>query len=200
MSGVAIEDPVHTDFAPVPPVLQPVGDLSVPIPFRAPAIMCEVPVIDLRNATKVERFEAQLLALPQAKYEMRHFHQPGVYLRGILMFAGTDLVGAEHVGEHFNIVMKGRAIVSMDGAEPQEIVGPCIFRSAAGVRKALRILEDTWWITAHANPENIQDIQVLEEIFTRKSGVYQQFHEVMKNDRFRDHAAQFKPAKEEVFT
>jgi hypothetical protein len=128
---------------------------------------------------------------------MRHSFSPGIYMREILMFAGTTLIGAEHTGEHFNVVLKGRCFVSIDGVS-KEIVAPSYFRSGAGVRKVLYIVEDTTWITVHPNPDDEHDIEKLEARIMKHSAVYKKFKELIKTDEFREHGAQFKPSKVEV--
>jgi mannose-6-phosphate isomerase-like protein (cupin superfamily) len=130
----------------------PIGSAWIVFP-SAP----EPPVISRREAI------AQLRQLPQRAMPLTHRFQEGVYIREIFMPGDTFVVGAVHKTRHFNIILAGRAIVSMNGG-PTKIVqaGDC-FESDAGVQKWLYIQEDTRWITIHANPSNSQDIAALEE-------------------------------------
>ena len=112
----------------------------------------------------IERVEARLLPMKQVECPLTHHFSPGLYLREIFMPAGTFVIGHEHKTEHFNIVLTGRASVLMDG-KLHEIVAPCIFKSAPGVRKMLIIHEDMRWATTHplAGLEDCgQDIEKLE--------------------------------------
>lgn len=117
----------------------------------------------------IERVEAELLQKPQIDFPLAHRFAPGVYVREILMYADTFVIGHAHRTEHFNIVLRGRALVSMDG-QVEEIVGPCVFVSKPGVRKVLRILEEMVWITVHPTDET--DMQRLEQLLIVKSDTF----------------------------
>ncbi len=108
---------------------------------------------------------------PSAEYSMTHLFSPGVYWREIEMKAGTYLIGREHTTRHFNVVLTGKCEVLIEGEMHviDATKGPIIFESEAGVRKTLRIIEDMRWATIHPNPANLQDIDILEDIFSVKS-------------------------------
>ena len=119
--------------------------------------------------SRIEQAESELLKLPQLEMPVTHRFAPGVYAREIFMpagDAGSLVLGHEHKTEHFNIVLTGRALVSMDG-KTEEIVAPCIFKSGKGVRKALLIIEDMRWITIHPTKET--DVTKLEDDLVIKS-------------------------------
>lgn len=129
-----------------------IGDLIPDAPPTAPVLKC--PNED------VERIERFMMALAKAvpTFEqtapVTHNFQDGVYLREILMQPGTFVVGNEHLSEHFNLVLSGKAVVVMHDtiidAEPFMMI-----RSAVGVRKLLYILEPMRWMTIHKNPRNL---------------------------------------------
>jgi quercetin dioxygenase-like cupin family protein len=102
----------------------------------------------------VEKLEAQLLQMPQVDLPIIHRFAPGVYMREILMPAGTVVIGHEHTTSHFNVVITGEAFVVM-GNERVAVSAGDVFVSEAGVRKALLIEEDTIWQTIH--PIEAQD-------------------------------------------
>lgn len=108
-----------------------------------------------------EEIEKRLLALPQIELPLEHRFSFGVYMREILMPAGTFVIGAKHRTEHLNIITQGRALVMMDGII-REVTAPCTFVSGAGVRKTLYIAEEMRWATIHLNLDNERDIEVLE--------------------------------------
>jgi hypothetical protein len=173
------------------------GDLMVPAGVESPVETSASEAAAIRAEN--ERIEMLMLCgSEQAPYEMVHMHQPGVYLRQIKMFAGTELIGAEHLGEHWNLVMTGRALVKMDG-HSEEIVAPTWFRSGKSVRKTLLILEDMVWITVHANPMGLRDPKDLFDMIARKSPVQQRFEQLIKDPRFSQHGEQFKPQREDTF-
>lgn len=158
---------------------------------------------------KLESIEAWLLSQSvQAEYELKHSFAPGVYLREIFMpapkieveegqIAGTLLIGHEHTGEHFNMVLSGRALVLMDG-KVEEIVGPCYFRSMPGVRKVLYVVEDMRWVTIHPNEDNERDIAKLEARYVKTSAVFDKFQQLIALEEFQKHGEQFKPRLETI--
>lgn len=123
----------------------------------------------LLTLDKVERLEAALIAREQVDIPLTHRFAPGVYLREVFMPAGTIVIGHAHNTEHFNIVIKGRATVMMDGVV-QEIEGPQVLVSKPGVRKCLYIHEDMVWQTVH--PTDQTDLSILEDLLITKSETF----------------------------
>ena len=137
-------------------------------------IIRDTPIISNAN---IEKLEATLLELPQIDCPLTHRFAPGVYLREIFMPAGTFVIGHEHKTEHFNVVIQGCALVTIDG-EVQEIVAPRTFVSGAGVRKVLYIQEDMIWQTIHPTRET--DLLKLEDELITKSASYVQHLEDLR--------------------
>jgi len=121
------------------------------------------------NNSKIEALESVLLPLPQVEMPLTHLFAPGVYFREIFMPAGTFIIGHEHKTEHFNVVLAGKAKVSIDG-KAQIITAPCVFVSKPGVRKVLEILEDMRWATIH--PTHETSIPKLEKLLVKKSKTF----------------------------
>lgn len=88
------------------------------------------------------------------------------------MPAGSVIIGHEHTTEHFNIVLTGRALVLIDGKISTVKAGD-VFKSGAGVRKALLIKEEMRWLTVHGTDET--DVSKIEEKLTVKSEVFKAF-------------------------
>lgn len=103
----------------------------------------------------------------QPEMPVTHHFSPGIYCREIFMPAlpggGTLVVGHIHKTQHQNIVLTGKAVVTI-GDERLEIVAPFVFESEAGAQKLLHIIEDMRWLTIHANPDNITDIPTIENM------------------------------------
>lgn len=91
---------------------------------------------------------------------MKHHFSPGLYLREIFMPADTVVIGRVHKTEHFNILVKGAALIVHDDFHTEELRAPMVFVSKAGVQKALLILEDMIWMTTHVSEET--DLEKLE--------------------------------------
>lgn len=123
----------------------------------------------LPDNAAIERVEAALLSQPQLDLPLTHLFAPDIYWREIFMPAGSVVIGHEHKTEHFNVVLTGRARVSIEG-EWHDIVAPQVFVSKPGVRKVLHILEDVRWATIHATQET--DPAKMEELFIVKSETF----------------------------
>lgn len=125
------------------------------------------------RAARIERALAGCIGRghEMAPYEMTHLFSPGVYWREILMRKDSVVVGREHTTTHLNVVLTGKCEILV-GDEIHLIDatgGPVVFESEAGVRKTLYILEDMRWATIHPNPDNIEDVDRLEAIFSVQS-------------------------------
>lgn len=116
--------------------------------------------VQRRELARLEQIESKLLHYPQVEVPLTHRFAPGVYLREVMMPAGSLIVGHEHKTRHFNIVLTGKATVMMDGVL-REIEAPCTFVSEPGVRKVLYIHEDMRWQTVHPTEET--DVPTLEK-------------------------------------
>lgn len=95
----------------------------------------------------------ELAALPQTDCPLVHRFAPGVYLREISMPADTIVIGRVHKTEHFNVILKGAALIVHDDGRREELRAPMTFVSKAGVQKVLYIIEDMIWQTIHVTPE-----------------------------------------------
>lgn len=104
--------------------------------------------------------QEELTKYPQTECPNLHDFAPGVYLRRILMPAGTFVIGKRHKTEHFNIVLSGSAKVMIDGVI-RDVRGGDIFVSPANCKKVLFIQEDMVWATVHPTEET--DLKTLEK-------------------------------------
>jgi hypothetical protein len=111
----------------------------------------------------------EVVAMSSLECPTTNHFAPGVYVREIFMPAGTFVVGHKHKTEHLNIMLTGRARVLMNGAV-RELVAPFTFRSGAGVRKVLFIMEDCTWQTIHPTTET--DIEAITEAIIDRAASY----------------------------
>jgi hypothetical protein len=111
-----------------------------------------------RVSTLVQALEP----LPQTECPVTHRFAPGVYLREISMPADTVVIGRIHKTKHFNILIKGAALIVHDDGRREELRAPMTFVSGAGVQKVLYIIEDMIWQTVHVTDET--DMGKLEEM------------------------------------
>lgn len=120
----------------------------------------------MSNDMQINDLAQQLLQEPQVDCPLTHYFCNGVYLRQITMPQDTFVIGKIHKTEHFNIVLKGKARVYMDGVV-SDIEAPCIFPSGVGVQKVLYIVDEMVWATIHATNET--DISMIESSLVHDS-------------------------------
>ena len=92
----------------------------------------------------------------------------GLYARQVTCPAGAIIVTKLHKTEHFIFMLKGRVRVVTENG-PQEIVAPCMFRNPVGAKRAVHVLEDTVWVNVMANPDDLTDMDAIEDRYIAKS-------------------------------
>jgi len=97
---------------------------------------------------------------PPIDCPVTHRFTDGMYVREIFMPKGAFITSKIHKTQHQYFILKGKAIVWIDGVE-QFLEAPHIGITEAGTRRVLFILEDTIWATAHPNPDN-ENLEQLE--------------------------------------
>ena len=90
-----------------------------------------------------------------------HYFAPGMYARKMLIPSGMCVVGKIHKHAHINIITFGVIKVVTEFGE-DVYTGPRTWVSEPGTKRAVYALEDTEWLTIHANPSDTQDIRDIE--------------------------------------
>lgn len=114
-------------------------------------------------------FEAALAQVPGAvvgdseHFPLTHHFAPGMYLREMRIPAGSLLVGKIHKEEHLVVLLQGALRLYTEAGGMQEVRAPAVLRSPPGAKRAALALEDTKWVTVHANPTDTRDLHELEE-------------------------------------
>lgn len=126
--------------------------------------------IDLRS--KIVSLEDAIKARPDNlgpdPFPLEHSFAPGLYARQVTCPAGAVIVTKLHKTEHFIFMLKGRVrVVTEEG--PVEIVAPCMFRNPIGVKRAVHVLEETVWVNVMANPDELTDMDAIEDRYIAKS-------------------------------
>lgn len=119
----------------------------------------------------VERIEQFMLSEQQVECSVIHRYGPGVYIRELMIPAGTLAVGHHQNFEHTNIMLKGRVTMLNDDGSTSEVVAPALFVGKPG-RKIGYIHEDMVWLNVYATNE--QDVTKLEDTFITKSQYFGQ--------------------------
>lgn len=124
------------------------------------------PAVPMRQ--RVERLERVIEQLPQAECPVRHHFAPGIYAREMTIPAGVTLTGAVHKTEHLNIVLRGH-IAATTEHDARELRAGDVFISLPGLKRAGVAIEETVWITVHANPTDETDLDKLVPMLVEAS-------------------------------
>lgn len=112
----------------------------------------------------IDALEAALLdRYPKGDFPLNHSFGDQLYVREIFMAAGSKLTSRIHTKRHPFFVMQGRVNVWQDGKGWQLIQGPYFGWTQPGTRRVLNVIEDTFWITVHSNPDDTEDLEIIEQ-------------------------------------
>lgn len=118
------------------------------------------------TAQKVERLEMMCLQQEQVDCPVIHRFGPGVYIREVMIPAGTFSIGHYQKKEHLNIMLKGRVTMLHEDGTLHEVIAPTIFTAPPG-RKIGYIHEDMVWLNVYPTTET--EVEKLEAMFLDKS-------------------------------
>jgi quercetin dioxygenase-like cupin family protein len=115
----------------------------------------------LPTREQITRLQSAMLPIQTEQPTPAHHFAPGMYLRELTVPAGMLIVGKIHKHAHFLMVLKGRArVVSEFGDETLE--AGYFGVSQPGVKRVVYALEDTLFLTVHANKDDAQDLIAIE--------------------------------------
>lgn len=127
----------------------------------------------LANRGAILEFEDILASRPDAMFgnvmPLRHIFTPGIYTREIFLPKGLALTSRIHKHEHPNFLMAGVVDVFTEENGLERLEAPMWCVSPVGTKRAIYVIEDSIWVTIHANPDNIEDIEELERRITTES-------------------------------
>jgi len=108
-----------------------------------------------------DRLEAAMQGGPPMQCEVVHHFPDGFYVRECRFKAGTLGTSMIHNTTHAFVITRGKVKVvsKKEGAVIYE--GPHFGFTVPGTRRMLLALEDTVWLTFHANPDNGRDIEAI---------------------------------------
>ncbi len=133
-----------------------------PVPAVAGALPTTTPTRE-----QIEHLESELFALVKRDGEVviipEHHHANGLYCRSVMIPAGTVLTGAAHREEHLNVCVGDIDVWTEDGM--RRLTGINVLPSHPGCKRAGFAHADTWWMTIHANPDNVTSEEALAELF-----------------------------------
>jgi hypothetical protein len=92
-----------------------------------------------------------------------HYFAGGLYGRRIYCEPGTVVTTQRHKTQHITVVLKGRCIV-YGGETTKRIEAPDVWITEPGTQRVVYCETETEWLTVHANPDDITDLEILEPI------------------------------------
>jgi hypothetical protein len=99
---------------------------------------------------------------------LSHSFSEGIYTREIFIKKGMFAIGKIHKFDHTFFLMKGKLVIcTQEGVK--EIEAPYYGNASAGTKRVAIALEDTVFVNVHPNPNNIKEIEKLEDIFVVSS-------------------------------
>lgn len=118
----------------------------------------------------VEKLEHAMLQESQVPCPVTHHFGPGVYMREVMIPAGTLAIGHHQNFEHVSLLLKGRLTMLNDDGSISELMAPMIFPNWPAGRKISFCLEDMVWMNVYSTTET--DIEKLEAHFLTKSQTF----------------------------
>lgn len=110
---------------------------------------------------------------------LTHSFSEGIYIREIFIKKGMFAIGKVHKLNHTFFLMKGKMLLHSErGVE--EIEAPYYGNSSAGTKRFVIALEDMVFVNVFPNPNNIKEIDKLEDIFYASSYKEFQNYELLK--------------------
>jgi len=98
-------------------------------------------------------------------FPLKHTFAEGIYVREMFMQAGGLVIGKVHKNDHIWFLLSGELeIATENGAEL--FIGPCYVKSPAGTKRVLHAITDSVFVNVFPNPNNITDIEELENNLT----------------------------------
>lgn len=119
----------------------------------------------------IQRFEEDILKLPQVIFPIRHIFSPGMVAREMFIPKGSVLTGAVHKHAHL-VAFDGDITVWTPGAETR-FTGHQVVASLPGAKRAGFAHEDTYCTGYFLNPDDETDISVLEARLVEDSHLLQ---------------------------
>lgn len=115
---------------------------------------------------KIDVLLREISARPQVDCPVQHFFGPSIYIREVVMPAGTVVVGKYHKHDHLCNMVEGRMIVVGEDGEQREVAAPAVFMAKKG-RKTAYILETVRFQNIYSTDET--DVEKLEHMLVEDS-------------------------------
>ena len=119
-------------------------------------------------AVRVDTLLREMSAMPQVDCPVQHFFGPSIYIREIVIPAGTVIVGKYHKEDHLCSMVEGRMIVMGEDGVQHEVAAPAVFMAKKG-RKTAYAIETVRFQNIYSTDET--DVEKLEHMLVEDSPV-----------------------------
>lgn len=127
-------------------------------------------IINQEFINMVEALEQSLLNIDEpyiAKgntdlFPLKHSFSHGIYIREMFMKEGSVVIGKLHKFSHTWFLLEGELQVATDEGTASYIA-PCYVNAPAGTKRIIHAIKDSVFVNVHPNPDNITDIDELED-------------------------------------
>jgi hypothetical protein len=120
------------------------------------------------TADKIDALTREMATLPQVNCPVQHFFGPSIYIREMVIPAGTVIVGKYHKADHLCSMIEGRMIVLGEDGQRREVVAPSVFMAKKG-RKTAYVIETVRFQNIFSTDET--DVEKLEHMLVEDSPV-----------------------------
>ena len=118
----------------------------------------------------LENAEVECYKREQVECPVYHRFGPGIYMREVILPAGSFCIGHYQNFEHMNVMLTGRVTMLHEDGSSSELVAPMVFVGKPG-RKMGYIHETVVWQNIYATDET--DVEKLEAKYLTKSDAWQ---------------------------
>lgn len=133
----------------------------------------EYRIISREFIDKIEILENAMLASNDPRiakgnsdmFPLKHSFSEGIYVREMFMPKGGLVIGKLYKISHTWFLLSGELEVATDeGGE--YYIGPCYVNAPEGTKRVLHAVTDIIFVNVYPNPDNITDIEQLENMLT----------------------------------
>ena len=115
----------------------------------------------------IDQLESLMMDYPKVDCPLVHRFTPGMYIREILMPAGSMVTSMIHKTTHPFFILKGKVSVYSENDGVQVLEAPYVGITTPNTRRVLYIHEDVVWATCHATdikPEDDSEEAVIKAV------------------------------------
>lgn len=107
-------------------------------------------------------------------FPLKHSFSDGIYVREMFMRKGGLVIGKMYKISHTWFLLSGELEIATSEGN-NHYIAPCYVTAPVGTKRVLHALEDSVFVNVYPNPDNIIDIETLENLLTWRS--YEEFKE-----------------------